>query len=65
MIIYNFKCLECGEEFEGEKRLTDKNPKCKLCEGESEIIIVKKPTVIFKGLGFHKNDYNECEPYNK
>ena len=24
MIIYNFKCLECGEEFEGEKRLTDK-----------------------------------------
>jgi len=62
---YDFRCLECGEMFEGDKKLDAKNPKCKACEGETEIVILKRPTIFYKGVGFHKNDYNAWEPYNK
>ena len=65
MILYTFECTQCAHVFDGEKKLQDENLFCPYCGGETEIIIAKKPTVILKGIGWHKNDYNEFGPYNK
>ena len=65
MILYVFKCTKCNHKFEKFKKLLEPNPKCCKCESNTDIIISVKPTFILKGLGFHKNDYNEWYPYNK
>ena len=57
MPIYSYKCLKCGNHSEIIHKVSDSSQHmCELCEGELERTI-SPVAVIFKGSGFHKNDY--------
>jgi len=59
MPIYEYKCQECGRVFEVRQSFSD--APLKTCQDEACKGKVKKlfspPAIIFKGSGFHVNDY--------
>lgn len=66
MPIYNYKCKDCGKEFEYEQRITeDAITVCpvEVCtqtvKGKGKVyrIISKNIGVIFNGSGFYETDY--------
>lgn len=57
MPIYEYRCNDCGHQFEVSQRMAD-DPisECPVCEG----VVVKvlfAPAIHFKGKGFHNTDY--------
>jgi len=57
MPIYCYKCCECGNKIEVIQKVGDTAvQECNECSGTMEKII-SPVSVIFKGSGFHKNDY--------
>ncbi|MBN1603170.1 MAG: hypothetical protein JW915_16295 [Chitinispirillaceae bacterium] len=58
MPTYEYKCSSCGKIFEKFQSMTDNAlTECPSCNGPVKRIIGTGGGVIFKGAGFHSNDY--------
>ena len=61
MPLYDYKCGKCGYIFEVEQRITEEPLRhCPKCKGEIKRLI-SAAGIIFKGAGFHLNDYGKKE----
>jgi putative FmdB family regulatory protein len=59
MPIYVYKCTQCNEYCEALQKSSDEPLKtCPHCQAEALIKVIAPVGVIFKGTGFHKNDYS-------
>ena len=59
MPIYEYKCNKCGNVFEIRQNFGDKQVECcqeEGCKGKVTKLF-SPPAIIFKGSGFHVNDY--------
>jgi putative FmdB family regulatory protein len=58
MPTYEYKCVDCGYEFEKFQSMKDKPlDKCPNCEGKVQRLISGGGGIIFKGSGFYATDY--------
>ena len=58
MPTYDYKCLECGTEFELFQNMTeDPIQECPDCNGKVKRLIGAGAGLIFKGSGFYTTDY--------
>ena len=57
MPIYEYRCNECGHQFEVSQRMSD-DPisECEVCGGQVTKMLFA-PAIHFKGTGFHNTDY--------
>lgn len=57
MPIYEYRCNECGHQFEVSQRMSD-DPisECEVCGGQVTKVLFA-PAIHFKGTGFHNTDY--------
>jgi putative FmdB family regulatory protein len=55
--IYEYRCNECGHQFEVSQRMAD-DPisECEVCGGQVARVLFA-PAIHFKGTGFHNTDY--------
>ncbi len=62
MPTYDYRCLECGHEFELFQSMTDKvKRKCPECSRPKlKRLIGAGAAVIFKGSGFYETDYRSA-----
>lgn len=59
MPIYVYKCTQCEQYCEALQKASDEPKKtCPACQAEALIKVIAPVGVIFKGTGFHKNDYS-------
>lgn len=59
MPIYVYKCTQCNEYCEALQKASEEPLKtCPHCQAEALIKVIAPVGVIFKGTGFHKNDYS-------
>jgi putative FmdB family regulatory protein len=59
MPIYVYKCTQCNEYCEALQKASDEPLKtCPHCQAEALTKVIAPVGVIFKGTGFHKNDYS-------
>lgn len=57
MPTYVYECKVCKRQFEKFQKMTDEPvDKCPECEGEVARVLFP-PGIVFKGPGFHINDY--------
>ncbi len=64
MPIYEFECNKCGHRFDVRMSLSDEPPETcpsKGCRGRLHKVF-SPPVIIFKGSGFHVNDYSSTGP---
>lgn len=60
MPTYDYRCLNCGYEFEKFQPMTAEPLKvCPKCEGELKRLIGPGAGPIFKGTGFYQTDYKK------
>ncbi len=65
MPTYEYRCRDCGHEFEEFQRMTDEALcECPKCHGRLKRLIGRGAGVIFKGSGFYQTDYRS-ESYTK
>lgn len=64
MPTYEFRCRDCGEEFELLLPMShEEMPLCPECNSENvEKLISSGGGVIFKGSGFYRTDYKGKNP---
>lgn len=57
MPIYEYRCSDCGHQFEVAQRMAD-DPitECEVCGGQVSKVLFA-PAIHFKGTGFHNTDY--------
>jgi putative FmdB family regulatory protein len=56
---YDYRCSDCGHEFEVKQSFSDEPVAlCPLCGVDSRRVIHSVP-VVFKGSGFYVNDYGK------
>lgn len=61
MPLYDYKCTKCGHIFEIQQRISEEPLKyCPQCKGPIKRLI-SAAGIIFKGSGFHVNDYGKKE----
>jgi putative FmdB family regulatory protein len=55
--IYEYRCNDCGHQFEVSQRMSD-DPisECEVCGGQVAKMLFA-PAIHFKGTGFHNTDY--------
>lgn len=59
MPIYEYKCNDCGKIFEEHQSFNDSPlTECKFCKGNLRRIF-SPVGIVFKGSGFHINDYGK------
>jgi putative FmdB family regulatory protein len=59
MPLYDYKCTKCGHVFEVQQKISEEPLKyCPKCKGPIRRII-SPAGIIFKGSGFHVNDYGK------
>ena len=57
MPIYEYRCNECGHQFEVSQRMSDEPlTECEVCGGAIAKMLFA-PAIHFKGTGFHNTDY--------
>jgi putative FmdB family regulatory protein len=62
MPTYEYRCTECGHEFEEFQAISDPPITiCPKCKGKTERIISGGTGLIFKGSGFYITDYKNKE----
>jgi len=55
--IYEYRCNECGHQFEVSQRMSDDAiSECEVCGGQVTKMLFA-PAIHFKGTGFHNTDY--------
>jgi putative FmdB family regulatory protein len=55
--IYEYRCNECGHQFEVSQRMSDEPlTECEVCGGVVTKMLFA-PAIHFKGTGFHNTDY--------
>ncbi|MBN2013373.1 zinc ribbon domain-containing protein [candidate division KSB1 bacterium] len=60
MPTYEYRCDECGHEFEKFQSITDEPIKiCPVCEGTVTKKLSGGSGIIFKGSGFYQTDYKK------
>ncbi|HAH85987.1 MAG TPA: FmdB family transcriptional regulator [Armatimonadetes bacterium] len=61
MPTYGYQCTKCSYIFEKVQKITD-NPltECPECKGKVKRLLYPVG-IVFKGAGFHVNDYPKCE----
>ena len=58
MPTYEYRCMNCGYEFEELQKITDPPlAECPECHGEVQRLISGGGGILFKGTGFHVTDY--------
>lgn len=58
MPTYQYRCTNCGKEFEELQKISDPPiDKCPFCGGKPERLISGGAGLIFKGSGFYLTDY--------
>jgi putative FmdB family regulatory protein len=58
MPTYDYRCLDCGVEFERFQSMNDDRLKdCPDCQGSLKRLIGTGAGIIFKGSGFYETDY--------
>lgn len=57
MPLYEYRCKECGYQFEIRHGVNDPVPRCLACNGEVRKVF-HPPPIIFKGSGWHITDYD-------
>ncbi|MBU1112276.1 MAG: zinc ribbon domain-containing protein [Candidatus Omnitrophica bacterium] len=63
MPTYDYKCLECGNDFEVFQSMKDALVKtCPKCGGKVKRLIGTGSGLIFKGSGFYATDYKKQSP---
>jgi putative FmdB family regulatory protein len=61
MPLYDYKCVKCSHIFEVLQKITEEPLKfCPQCKGPIKRLI-SASGIIFKGAGFHVNDYGKKE----
>jgi putative FmdB family regulatory protein len=54
---YEYRCNDCGHQFEVSQRMSDEPlTECEVCGGEVSKLLFA-PAIHFKGTGFHNTDY--------
>lgn len=57
MPTYDYRCTQCGREFEVFQSITDDAlTTCEECQGVLQRLIGKSVGISFKGTGFYVND---------
>lgn len=57
MPIYEYRCNDCGHQFEVTQRMSDAPlTECEVCGGQVSKVLFA-PAIHFKGTGFHNTDY--------
>ena len=57
MPTYEYRCNECGHQFEVSQRMSDEPlTECEVCGGVVTKMLFA-PAIHFKGTGFHNTDY--------
>lgn len=67
MPVYEYKCTKCGNRFDKEQSISDKPvTRCpsKGCRGKV-VRVFSLPMIVFKGKGFHVNDYGKGDGNGK
>jgi len=55
MPIYQFKCPECGHEFDKLQKFADPDPKCPKCGETTNRVLTGPAAIDLKGGGYYKN----------
>lgn len=59
MPIYEYRCADCGKEFEVMQKFSDKPPsKCVHCSGKKIERLISQSSFVLKGNGWYKTDYS-------
>jgi putative FmdB family regulatory protein len=54
---YEYRCSDCGHQFEVSQRMSDEPlTECEVCGGHVSKMLFA-PAIHFKGTGFHNTDY--------
>ncbi|HEX9934870.1 MAG TPA: FmdB family zinc ribbon protein [bacterium] len=62
MPAYDYRCEQCGNEFEAFQRITEEPlSACPKCGGRVKRLISTGVGLIFKGTGFYVTDYKKKE----
>ncbi|HOK53156.1 MAG TPA: zinc ribbon domain-containing protein [Armatimonadota bacterium] len=62
MPTYGYECRDCGHQFEVIQKITDDPVSaCEKCNGRVRRVIFPVG-IMFKGSGFHVNDYSKSGP---
>ena len=62
MPTYEYKCEECGYQFDKFQNISDEPLKvCPVCGGSIHRLFGAGTTIIFKGSGFYNTDYKKAE----
>ncbi len=65
MPTYDYKCKECGHQFEAFQSMSaEPLTECEKCDGTVERVISGGAGLIFKGSGFYITDYRDSS-YSK
>ena len=63
MPTYEYRCTDCGVEFERFQQMSDaKIDECPECEGQVQRLISSGGALLFKGSGFYATDYRSGGP---
>jgi len=55
--IYEYRCHDCGHQFERAQRMSDEPlTDCEVCGGQVQRVLFA-PAIHFKGTGFYNTDY--------
>ena len=58
MPTYEFRCTECGHQFEVFQRMSDPDPEnCEKCGAAAVEKVLFAPAIHYKGSGFYATDY--------
>lgn len=58
MPIYEYRCNDCGKEFEVIQKFSDKPiGKCIHCSGKKVEKLISQSSFVLKGSGWYANDY--------
>ena len=61
MPTYGYRCTHCNHTFEVVQKITDEPIReCEKCKGEVKRVLFPVG-IVFKGSGFHVNDYRKPE----
>lgn len=58
MPIYEYRCKQCGTQFEKMRRVSDDSPVlCSACNGADTEKLLSKTSFVLKGSGWYVTDY--------